>query len=86
MLARDLRNTADDSLDGAQGTPVVYISLNYRLGPFGFPQGREAEERGALNLGLKDQLAALEWIQERIGDFGGDPKKVCLSRNTEVKP
>uniref|UniRef100_A0A0W0EWF5 Carboxylesterase type B domain-containing protein n=1 Tax=Moniliophthora roreri TaxID=221103 RepID=A0A0W0EWF5_MONRR len=38
-----------------QGTPVIYASLNYRLGPLGFPQGAEAKKKGALNLGLKDQ-------------------------------
>ena len=35
-----------------------------------------ADNRGALNLALKDQLAALEWVQENIGEFGGDKKKV----------
>ena len=56
-----------------QGTPVVYVSLNYRVGPFGFPQGSEANQLGAENLGLKDQLAAISWVQKRISDFGGDP-------------
>jgi len=35
-----------------------------------------ANDRGALNLALKDQIAALEWVQENIGEFGGDKKKV----------
>jgi hypothetical protein len=52
--------------------------MNYRLGPLGFPQGPEAVERGALNLGLHDQWAALEWVQSNIATFGGDPSKVCL--------
>jgi hypothetical protein len=51
--------------------------MNYRLGPLGFPQGPEAVERGALNLGLHDQWAALEWVQSNIASFGGDPHKVC---------
>ena len=59
-----------------QGTPVVYASLNYRVGPFGFPQGSEAESRDALNLGLKDQLVAMQWVKNHIRDFGGDPSKV----------
>ena len=37
----------------------------------------EADELGAVNLGLKDQLAALSWVQKHIGAFGGDPTKVC---------
>ncbi|KAK7040281.1 hypothetical protein VNI00_009748 [Paramarasmius palmivorus] len=62
----------------ARGTPVIYVSFNYRLGPLGFPQGAEAEQRGALNLGLKDQLAALDWIKRNIAAFGGDPTKVTV--------
>ncbi|OBZ76232.1 Lipase 2 [Grifola frondosa] len=62
----------------ARNTPVIYVTFNYRLGPFGFPQGNEAVARGSLNLGLKDQLAALEWIQQNIASFGGDPRKVML--------
>jgi hypothetical protein len=61
----------------AQGTPILVVSMNYRLGPLGFPQGPEAVERGALNLGLHDQWAALEWVQSNIASFGGDPRKVC---------
>lgn len=59
-----------------QGTPIIYVNLNYRVGPFGFPQGAEAMARGALNLGLKDQLAALSWVKQNIAAFGGDPDKV----------
>ena len=61
----------------SQGTPIVFVSINYRLGPLGFPQGPEAVRRGALNLGLHDQWAALEWVQKNIASFGGDPHKVC---------
>jgi acetylcholinesterase len=61
-----------------RGTPVIYVNFNYRVGPLGFPQGSEAAKAGALNLGLKDQLAALEWIQANIGAFGGDKSKVTV--------
>lgn len=61
-----------------QGTPIIYASINYRVGPFGFPQGAEATALGALNLGLKDQLAGLEWIHNNIAAFGGDPSKVSF--------
>ncbi|ESK89120.1 extracellular triacylglycerol lipase precursor [Moniliophthora roreri MCA 2997] len=61
-----------------RGTPVVYVSFNYRLGPLGFPAGVEAAAKGALNLGLKDQLAALQWIQSNIAAFGGDKEKVTV--------
>ena len=55
----------------------MFVSMNYRLGPLGFPQGPEAVERVALNLGLHDQWVALEWVQKNIASFGGDPRKAC---------
>ena len=61
----------------SQGTPILFVSVNYRIGPLGFPQGPEAVERAVLNLGLHDQWAALEWVQKNVASFGGDPRKVC---------
>ncbi|KAF5361721.1 hypothetical protein D9758_007283 [Tetrapyrgos nigripes] len=61
-----------------RGTPIIYVSFNYRLGPLGFPQGREAEEKGALNLALKDELLALEWVNKHIDKFGGNKDKVTV--------
>ncbi|PBK90719.1 extracellular triacylglycerol lipase precursor [Armillaria gallica] len=61
-----------------RGTPVIYVNFNYRLGPLGFPQGAEAASRGILNLAIRDQLAALEWVQINIGAFGGDKHKVTV--------
>lgn len=54
------------------------MGINYRTGPFGFPQGQEAEERGALNLGLRDMLAALTWVHSNIAAFGGDRDRVSV--------
>ena len=53
------------------------MNFNYRVGPLGYPVGNEAEAKGALNLGDKDALAALQWVQSNIGTFGGDNDKVC---------
>ncbi|KAJ7588057.1 extracellular triacylglycerol lipase precursor [Mycena floridula] len=61
-----------------RGTPLIYVNFNYRLGPLGFPQGQEADSRGALNLAMRDQLLALEWVQLHIGQFGGDRTKVTM--------
>ncbi|KAF4583827.1 hypothetical protein EYR40_002322 [Pleurotus pulmonarius] len=61
-----------------RGTPIIYVNLNYRLGGLGFPQGARAIDRGSHNLGLKDQLLAIQWVQDHIAAFGGDPKKVTL--------
>ncbi|KAF8608658.1 alpha/beta-hydrolase [Ceratobasidium sp. AG-I] len=60
------------------GKPVIYVAMNYRLGLFGFPPGQAAADAGALNLGLKDQRLALEWVQKNIGYFGGDSSKVTI--------
>ncbi|KAJ7923534.1 extracellular triacylglycerol lipase precursor [Mycena leptocephala] len=61
-----------------RGSPIIYVNFNYRLGSLGFPTGFEAGAKKALNLGLRDQIAALSWIQENIEHFGGDKKKVTL--------
>jgi para-nitrobenzyl esterase len=53
---------------------VVCVSINYRLGPHGFLYLGE----GTANLGLLDQVAALEWVQENIAAFGGDPANVTI--------
>ncbi len=61
---------------------IVFVSFNYRLGIFGFidfseiPGGRAYPD--ALNLGLLDQVAALEWIKENIAAFGGDPDRITV--------
>ncbi|KAJ7165112.1 triacylglycerol lipase [Mycena filopes] len=62
----------------ARGTPVIYVSFNYRLGPLGFPQGPEATSKGVLNLGLRDQVLALEWVKQNVQAFGGDKTKVTV--------
>ncbi|KAJ7225244.1 esterase 1 [Mycena haematopus] len=62
----------------ARGTPIIFVNFNYRLGPLGFPQGQEAGNKGAVNLGIKDQIAALQWVQMHIESFGGDKNKVTL--------
>lgn len=59
--------------------PILYVTMNYRLGFLGFPAGKEAQSHNATNLGLLDQRQALLWLQQNIQYFGGDPKKVgCI--------
>ncbi|MFD4375524.1 carboxylesterase/lipase family protein [Streptomyces sp. NPDC058486] len=53
---------------------VVLVSLNYRLGVEGFGVFPDAPA----NLGLRDQIAALEWVRENIAAFGGDPERVTV--------
>ncbi|KAH8895352.1 alpha/beta-hydrolase [Thozetella sp. PMI_491] len=61
------------------GKPIILVSLNYRLGPFGFLNGKEMAELGLLNMGMLDQRLAFQWIRDNIAAFGGDPKKVTLA-------
>ncbi|XP_065219707.1 juvenile hormone esterase-like [Planococcus citri] len=55
---------------------VVFVTLNYRLGVFGFFGMNDDVISG--NFGLKDQSLALQWIKENISLFGGDPNNVTL--------
>lgn len=55
---------------------VVVVSLNYRLGVFGFFNSGDEEAPG--NVGLWDQNEALKWIRKNIGNFGGNPDLVTL--------
>ncbi|XP_071941269.1 cholinesterase-like [Antedon mediterranea] len=63
-------------LVAAAGGDVVYVTMNYRLGVMGFQTTGDDVSPG--NYGLMDQRMALEWIQENIKAFGGDPEKVTI--------
>jgi para-nitrobenzyl esterase len=60
---------------------VVVVTINYRLGAFGFLHLADLfgdEFEGSGNCGILDQAAALEWVRESIGAFGGDPDNVTI--------
>ena len=61
---------------------AVVVTLNYRLGAFGFLAhpafASESPYHAAGNYGLLDQIAALQWVQRNIARFGGDPSRVTI--------
>jgi para-nitrobenzyl esterase len=69
-----------DGTNFATRGDVVVVTINYRLGPFGFMHlgDRFDALTGSGNLGLLDQIAALEWVRECIASFGGDPNRVTI--------
>ncbi|KAJ6611160.1 Alpha/Beta hydrolase protein [Mycena sp. CBHHK59/15] len=62
----------------ATGEPIIIVTPNYRVSAFGFLAGKEVSAAGVTNLGLRDQILALEWVQKHISAFGGDPERVVL--------
>ncbi|KAK4695303.1 hypothetical protein P7C71_g2425, partial [Lecanoromycetidae sp. Uapishka_2] len=57
---------------------IIFVSLNYRLGAFGWLSGPTFQEDGTANAGLYDQRLALQWVQDNIHLFGGDPNRVTV--------
>lgn len=58
---------------------VVHVSVNYRLALDGYGLLEDSLDTGTENLGLRDQVAALEWVQHNIAAFGGDPSHVTVA-------
>ncbi|TPX14715.1 uncharacterized protein E0L32_005110 [Thyridium curvatum] len=60
------------------GTPIIHVAMNYRLGFFGFAQSDALESEGSENAGLRDQRLAIEWVRDNIANFGGDPERITI--------
>ncbi len=62
---------------------VIFVSINYRVGPFGFlahPELTSESGKGASgNYGLMDQIEGLKWVKQNIAAFGGDPNNVTIA-------
>ena len=57
---------------------LVFVSINYRLGAFGWLSGPTLQSNGTANAGLYDQRLALQWVQDNIHLFGGNPNNVTV--------
>jgi len=62
---------------------IIFISVNYRVGVFGFLSHpaltRESPEKSSGNYGILDQVAGLKWIKKNIEAFGGDPENITIA-------
>ncbi len=76
-----------DGSELARRGRVIVVTMNYRLGPFGWfilPRGADAASpdadrlSGSGNFGIFDELAALDWVQRHVAAFGGDPGNVTV--------
>lgn len=58
---------------------VVFVQFSYRVGMYGFLSSAEVKAGGGdVNAGLRDQIKVLEWVQNHIAQFGGNPDQVVL--------
>lgn len=65
----------------AEKGDVVVVGINYRLGALGFAHLQDAlgdAHQSDTNLGMRDQVAALQWVRDNIDQFGGDPDNVTI--------
>lgn len=77
-----IAGTADDRFFGPDffiENDIILVTLNFRLGVFGFMSLGMPEYSG--NMGLKDQQMALKWIYDNIEAFGGDRSKITLGKS-----
>jgi para-nitrobenzyl esterase len=79
-LGANTQTTSNASGLAATGR-AIGVSLNYRLGPFGWLSLSQygGVFADATNLGLQDIITALKWVQENIARFGGDPDNVTVT-------
>lgn len=65
-------------LSVADGKPIIYAAINYRLSIFGFARLPPLKDQKSLNAGMRDQRMGFQWIKDYIEAFGGDPGKITV--------
>jgi carboxylesterase type B len=65
--------------------PFIAVSMNYRLGVWGFLNTPVVHAEGSSNAGLLDQRLGLRWVKENILAFGGDPTRVTIWGESAVR-
>ncbi|KAF9255007.1 alpha/beta-hydrolase [Marasmius fiardii PR-910] len=78
FVSGDSHSADPTELFATTSEPFIFVSFEYRLGPFGFLAGSTVKNNGLTNAGLHDQRTALRWVQRYIGKFGGDPSRVTI--------
>ncbi|WP_327281887.1 MULTISPECIES: carboxylesterase family protein [unclassified Streptomyces] len=63
----------------ARDGDLVFVGINYRIGPLGYLSPEDDAHDEAANPWLSDQLAALHWVKENISSFGGDPQSITVA-------
>jgi para-nitrobenzyl esterase len=76
LIGTSASPTYDGTLLATDG--AVVVSIQYRVGPFGFVDLRSVDDDVTPNAGLHDVISALEWVREHITAFGGDPHRVTV--------
>jgi len=83
FMAGDGSEPRYDGESMARNKGIVTITVNYRLGVFGFfshPElTAESPHSASGNYGLLDQAQALQWVKENVSSFGGDPNKITIA-------
>ncbi|MCJ1477194.1 hypothetical protein MMC13_005865 [Lambiella insularis] len=62
----------------ANGSPVIYVAINYRLSILGFANNPTLAAAKSLNVGLRDQRLGIQWVKDNIQAFGGNPNEITI--------
>jgi hypothetical protein len=73
----DASNAGGPNFVSSSNGSMIFVSIQYRLGAYGFLSSDDVTNDGSPNAGLLDQRAAIDWVHRHIHAFGGDPSKVC---------